>query len=198
MDTGLGTPGESDGLRRSASGPGGRRPLRPQPPPGPPESRAGPRPLPRPARGSHRAPAWAAGRGSVSGGSLGCEERAGASCRRCQWSLSGRGRRRLIAAPPPPAPAPRPPIGSAAPGAASGAPAPPPTPFLRFVFPSLGVPRLCLPPALTPRSAPPLGLRACPPRETRRPVGPLRTEAGTGAGGSAPEASGQGPVQVER
>ena len=39
-DAGLGATGERDGLRRSASGPRGRRPSRPQPPPGPPGLRA--------------------------------------------------------------------------------------------------------------------------------------------------------------
>nr|XP_020730910.1 basic salivary proline-rich protein 1-like [Odocoileus virginianus texanus] len=70
-------------------------------------------------------------------------------------------------------------------------------PLSALCLPLARVPRLCLPPALTPRSAPPLGLRARPPRETRRPVGQLWTEAGTGAEGSAPEASGQERVQVE-
>lgn len=39
-DAGLGATGERDGLRRSASGPRGRRPSRPQPRPGPPGLRA--------------------------------------------------------------------------------------------------------------------------------------------------------------
>lgn len=156
---GLAAPGESDGLKRSALGPRGRRPQRPQPPPGPPGLQAGCRPLPRPARESHRAPACAEGRGSVSGGRRGCEERAGTSCRRCQWSLSGRGRQRLITAPPPPAPAPRPPIGSAAPRAASRAPRRR-RPLSALCLPLTRRPSPLSAPAPTPRSwrsAPPKG-----------------------------------------
>ncbi|XP_042530121.1 basic proline-rich protein-like [Dipodomys spectabilis] len=101
------------------------------------------------------------------GGSLGCEQGAGtsASCRRRrrQWSPSGR--HRLLSAPPPPAPAPRPPIGSARPEPPPGprAAADPP---LRFVFPSLAGPRLCLPPTPAPRS--PRTPRSPPPRDNRR------------------------------
>ncbi|XP_073739244.1 uncharacterized protein [Callorhinus ursinus] len=71
-------------------------------------------------------------------------------------------------------------------------PEPPPGPRrrrrppLRFVFPSLSVTCLCLPPAPTLRSGHshhPRGPGARRPRETGSPVGPLGTEAETGAGG---------------
>nr|XP_055112427.1 translation initiation factor IF-2-like [Symphalangus syndactylus] len=74
-------------------------------------------------------PAWAAGQ-DRSPGAHGCEEGAGASCCRCQWSLSRRRRHRLIAAPPPP---------------------PPPTP-LRALSSPRRRPRLCLSPTPGPRS----------------------------------------------
>lgn len=184
---GLRAPGESDRRRHSASGTQRSGLLSPHLGAWVCEPVADPSLRP-PARGSHRVPAWAAGRGGIG---LRGVPRVRRGCRR-ELPLLASGPRAAAAATALSLHRPRRPPPRARP-LAPPRPEPPPgprrrrRPSVRFVFPSLAVPAFVCRPPLGPRAS-----RARSPRGVGRPVGPLRTKAGTGAEGPSAACLGEG------